>query len=310
MVYFMYDELVLFIKIVKYGNIAVVSRLTGISPSNIIKKIHKYEKDLNIILLKRKTNNLELTDEGHELYDKFCHLETEYDKAVTKIEHKTQIPSGEINVLFPPFFALKIITAYICNFLLQYPKITLNISYQNSKTNLIKDNFDLAIINHLPLKHKKNIKLLCRGKILFYCYPDYIEKYGLPQNKEQLEDTVILGLDLDHKLADKITYLINRNTGKRQVFRHKYRLFQNSGSHDQEFIHSGKTIGVGMDLMLKNDIQNKLIIHVLPEFYLTGFNYYLLINQKVQNTRIQVFIEFINDCINRLDLNEKLELKF
>jgi DNA-binding transcriptional LysR family regulator len=300
----MYDELVLFIKIVKAGSFSEASKQTGISPPNITRKIQKFEKDLNFTVLKRDTHYVELTKAGKELYDKFCDLESEYDKTVSKIEHENKDLSGPIHVLLPPYFALNVITPYLIEFLHEFPKITLNISYKNIQPNLVKDNFDLAIINHRPNKSSQKIKLLCQGNIIFYCTQEYIDQFGLPSTPQELEEQLIIALVMDHEIQEKNTYLINKKTKQKTIFSPAYRIRQNSGYHDKQLAFSGPTIGIGMGIMLKHDIEIGKIIHLLPDYYLAGFDYYLLINPEAKNTRMQVFIDFINECIERLELEK------
>ena len=299
----MYDELVLFIKIVKAGSFSEASRQTGISPSNITRKIQKFENDLNFTVLKRDTRNVELTKAGKELYEKFCDLESEYDRAVNKIEHDNKDLSGPIHVLLPPYFALRIITPYLLTFLRKFPKITLNISYQNAQPNLVKDNFDLAIVNHRPKKGSQKMKLLCQGNIIFYCSPEYIKQFGLPSTPQEVEERLIIALMLDHEIEEKSALLINKNTGEKCKFQPTYRIKQNSGYHDEELAFFGPTIGVGMDIMLENEIKMGTVIHLLPDYYLTGFDYYLLINPEGKNARMQVFIDFIQECVGSLKWN-------
>lgn len=304
----MYDELVLFIKIVKLGSFSKASKSTGISASNLTRKIQHFEKDLNFVLLKRDTRSVELTRTGQQLYDKFCDLETEYDQAVAEIEHSNNDLSGSINVLLPPFFALKVITPHLVDFLIKFPKIKLNITYSNIQTNLVKDDFDLAIINHRPLKGSQKIRLLCRGKIIFCCYPEYIRQFGTPSTQAEIEEKLIMGVVLDHEISDKIAYIINAKTAQKTIFSQKYRIIQNSGAHDIELAQSGKIIAAGMDIMLTHDLESGAIIRLLPDCYLPGFDYFLLINPEGKNARIEVFINFINECLASLNLNDNLSM--
>ena len=109
---------------------------------------------------------------------------------------------------------------------------------------------------------------------------------------------------MDHEIQEKNTYLINRKTKQKTIFSPSYRIRQNSGYHDKELAFSGPTIGIGMDIMLKREIEAGTIIYLLPDYYLAGFDYYLLINPEGKNTRMQVFIDFINECIERLELEK------
>jgi hypothetical protein len=180
------------------------------------------------------------------------------------------------------------------------------LTYENREINLIKDNFDLAIINHRPLKSSQKMRLLCRTKIIFYCYPEYIKKFGLPVKQEQIKDHPIIGIPLDNEVVDKKIYLINKKTGQREIFNSKYRIIQNSSIHDQELTQTGVMIGAGMDIMMKNDIEAGLVVQVLPDSYIPGFDYYLLINPEGKNARTEIFIDFINKCMLRLNLDENL----
>ena len=305
----MYDELVLFIKVVKLGSFADASKFTGVSASNLTRRIQKLEEELGFTLLKRDTRTLVLSNSGKMLYDKFANIETDLKTTIAYIEKERDEISGLLSVLIPPFFALKVITPYLVNYLIKYPKITLNITNESRPTNLIKENFDLAILNHRPLKSSQKIKLLYKSRIIFYCYPSYITKFGLPSSQQEVEKNLIMGIMLDHGIKDKTTYIINKQTGLKKIFNHKYRIIQHSGSHDDELARSGLVIAAGEDILLKNDIDSGEIINVLPDFYLTGFDYYLLINPEGKNARTETFIDFINECMHRLHLNKGLELE-
>lgn len=303
----MLDLLAIFIRIVKAGSFSEAAKITNISSPNLTRKIQKLEAQLGFTVLKRDTRTVELSSSGRVLFDKFCNIETDLEKAITSIEKSNNEIGGRINVLLPPFFALKIITPYLVDFLIKYPKISLNITYQNRETNLIKDDFDLAIINHRPQKNTQKMKLLCRSKIIFYCYPEYITEFGLPTTQEELEKSLIMGVMLDHNITEKTVYLINKITGQKKPFNHNdYRIIQHSGAHDQELAQSGRIIGAGMDILLQKDIDAGAIIQILADYYIAGFEYYLLINPEGKNARTEAFIEFINECLKRLNLDRTL----
>jgi DNA-binding transcriptional LysR family regulator len=304
----MYDELVLFVKVAKLGSFAEASQCTGINPSNLTRKIQKLERDLKLVLLKRDTRNLQLSNAGKQVYDKFCTLETDFDSVITNIEKDRKGINGTINLLLPPSFALKVITPYLADFLSKYPNVNLNITYEDRDTNLIKDNYDLAIVNHRPLKSTQKIKLLCRGKIIFYCYADYLEKAKLPVTQSQLEKAVILGIMLDHGIFEKNSYLINKITGEKTIFNPQYRVIQHNCTLDQHLVMSGPFVGAGIDILLADDIKSGKLIHVLPDYYMPGFEYYLLTNPEGKNARTEAFINFINNCMSSLGLNENMSI--
>ena len=135
----MYNDLVLFIKIVNVGSFAHASKLTCIGASTITRKIQQLEDKLGYILLKRDTRSIELSNAGKELYDKLSHLEVDVATVLANLEKGRDTLSGQLSILLPPCFALKIITPYLVDYLIKYPKIILNITNESRATNLIKD---------------------------------------------------------------------------------------------------------------------------------------------------------------------------
>ena len=304
----MYDDLVVFTKIVKTGNFAEASKVLNMNPSTLTRKIQNLEDELNIVLLKRDTRDLELSSAGQRLYDKFCTLELDLKLVVERIENEKNDMSGTLRISLPSFFAAKIISPYLSDFLREYPDLKIDIIYQSKDINLIKDPFDLAIMDRKPQKQSQKMKMLCRSKYIFYCYKSYIEKHGLPTSPEKIEELVFSGGLLDNEFESHSLFLINRKDGQKRAFNIRQRVFQDSAYHEQKMAEQGEIINIGVDILLKDKIESGEVVVILPDYYIAGEDYYLLTNPEGKNKRSAAFIEFLNKCMSRLTLNENLEM--
>lgn len=304
----MYDDVILFIKIVRIGSFTKASRNLGMTPSTLTRRIQKLEKELGFTVIKRNTRMLELSKSGKQLYDKFKHYDAEMEEAITAIKSDVADVGGVLNIALPPCFAAAIITPHLLDFMTLYPHIKLNISYQNDEINLIQQNFDLAIVNRKPRQLAQKIKLLCRSKIILYCYPEYIKQFGLLSSVDEVEEKLILGVKFNDCSVAKNVLIINRISGKEKVIQLRNHLVQNTQRHMEILVESGKVIGGGLDVILAPGIRAGKIIHILPDYYIPGFNYYLLISPQERSMRANLFIQFIYECMGRLNLNDKLEI--
>ncbi len=304
----MYDDVILFIKIVKIGSFTKAAKNLGMTPSTLTRRIQKLEKELGFMVIKRNTRMLELSKSGKQLYDKFKHYDAEMEEVITAIKSDVTGVDGVLNIALPPCFAAAIITPYLLDFMTLYPQIKLHINYQNEEINLIQQNFDLAIVNRKPQQQAQKIKLLCRSKIVFYCYPEYIRQFGELINVDEIEEKLIFGFKFNDYSTAKNVLIINRVSGKEKTIQLQNHLVQNTQRHMEILVESGKIIGGGLDVILAPSIRSGKIIHVLPDYYMPGFNYYLLTCPEEHSLRADLFIQFIYKCMQRLNLNDKLEM--
>lgn len=67
----MFDEILLFVNVIKHGRFLNAAKALGLAQSTVSRKIEALESKLGVILIKRDSKNLELTEKGVLLYDNF-----------------------------------------------------------------------------------------------------------------------------------------------------------------------------------------------------------------------------------------------
>ncbi len=296
----MYNDIMLFVKIVEVGSFTRSAKLLSISQSTITRRIQRLESNIGFPLIKRNTRMLELSDFGKKFYNKVKTYPSEFDAAITEIKNNRSEISGVLYVTLPPSFARAIITPHLLKFIDSYPKLKLNLNYQNREVNLIQENFDLAIVSYMPKQQSQKIRFLFKSNIIFYCYPEYIKQFGMPKSLEELEKRFIIGIPDHQGMARKSADIINKHTNNKYTMALQNRIVQNTQTHIDVLARSGKTIAVGLDVILKNPIAKGEVIHLFPDDYIEGFDYYLMVNPSGMNARSELFIQFIEDCITCL----------
>ena len=288
-----YDDIFLFVKTVEVGSFINTAKLLKISQSTVSKRIKDLELAINITLIRRNTKNFEITDAGNAIYNYFKDKIKEFDQAMIKFTDKKPDPQGTLNVLLPPAMAFGLITPALPQFLLKYPKINLNICYQNTEIDLIKEGFDIAILNHVPKQQSQKIKNIFSADVRLYCSKTYAEKYGLPNFPEEMANHLIAGHMLDDHTIPSHLPLTNIKTGETTVVNMPKRITTNNSLHNIQLLKTNEVIVALLDNVVLNI--NDELIQVLPEYSLFNMKFYLLRHPHNNDVSSQVFCEFLEE---------------
>ena len=292
-----YDDISLFVKVVDAGSFIGAAKQLKIGQATISRRMQALEKQLGIVLFKTNNKGFELSHDGHSVYSNFKNKSTEFDSLINKLIKYHNSPHGIIKVSLPPVLALELITPYLPGFLRKYPDITLEICYQNRSIDLIKDGFDIAILNHIPQQQSQKIKLVYTAELYLYCTKKYKETYGVPLTPEEGQNHLVVGHMLDdYSVPNKIN-ITNKITGEILTLDSPKRISINSALHSRKILYSNKVI-VG----LLNDIdlnKNTDLIQVLPDYRMSTINYYILKHQNENRLINIIFSEFLEELLSK-----------
>jgi len=140
----MFDEILLFVKLVDAGSISKLAAHLAINKSTLSKQIAKLEEQLGQLLLIRHSNSFELTQYGKSLYNNFQRAETYLQNCLKKANQEHSNAIGSIRILCTHFMLRTLLKESLKQIYLKYPNI--NIELQTFTG--IKDYdeyFDLAL---------------------------------------------------------------------------------------------------------------------------------------------------------------------
>lgn len=296
-----YDDVLLFAKIVDLGNFVAVAQSLNIAQSTVSRRIKLLEESLGVKLFQYEGKKAIPTDSGVRLYNKvknYGNIFNDFDNFIDDLRQEKDAPSGEICVVMPSGVALVFITKYVMIFKLAYPKIKLNIIYLDSYLDfdLIKDNYDLVITNHIPKKKYQNdykLSSLITVQIGLYCTKDYEKKYGLPKSPSDLKKHQFLGYITADGVKTNSIKFTDMKTGKVLIHDVDCFMYTNHSTNVVDLVYSHELI-VGMhSYNAKPDL-----IRVLPDYVVNDAknainSLYLVKHPYRNNLANRLFTDFI-----------------
>lgn len=290
-----YDDIFLFVKVVDVGNFSDSAKLLKISAATISRRIRGLEDSLGVVLIRRDTRNFELTAAGEQIYQEFLNKDKLFSEAIKNIIAQDQEVKGALRVALPLILGLEKITPYIYKFNQQYPNIRLEVCYQHRVINMVKDGFDIAIVNHLPTQQMQKVKKVFSTYMNLYCTKKYADKYGIPESLDTIFDYPIASaISHDYTIPDSIIAK-NNKTGEEILVKipiKKLKLCINNALGGVILLKTNEYI-VGLPHFLKVDTINEPLVKVLPDYNFGEADFYLLRHPNEKHDITETLVKYL-----------------
>lgn len=139
------DDLLLFARVIEAGSFSAAALRLGLPKSTVSRRISALEAAFGERLLQRTTRKLQLTDFGTGLLDHARSIAAEVDEAQAYASHRQAEPSGRLRVSMPSDVATTLFAEALARFVIDHPRITLELDLSPRRVDLIGENFDLAV---------------------------------------------------------------------------------------------------------------------------------------------------------------------
>lgn len=139
------DQMQAYVAAVEEGSFTAAALLFDVSPAALGKKIAALEKSLDTKLLIRTPRLLMMTDIGKKYYEQCKKVLQEYKLSTLLVENEKNEIQGVLNIVCTRQIAQQRIYPTMAGFLELYPHIITNVTVKKSATDILLNNFDLAI---------------------------------------------------------------------------------------------------------------------------------------------------------------------
>jgi DNA-binding transcriptional LysR family regulator len=179
--------IIAFARAASLGSYTAASRVLAISPSAVSKSIRRLEDRLGVKLFNRTTRSLTLTPEGKELYRRALRLLREAEEIEQVAFAARNEPSGVLKITAPFPVGIHLISTHLPDFLVKYPKISVDLRLNDSFSDLVEESIDLAIRVGPMVDSRLIARKLATNIVCAYASPEYVKRRGSPSFPEELE---------------------------------------------------------------------------------------------------------------------------
>lgn len=144
--------------IAAWGGIGAASRASGRPKASLSRRLADLEEALGVRLIERGGHRLKITEAGEHLLLRTAGPIRELDEATESVREGSARPSGCLRIAAPLLFSQLALGRLLAEFQLRYPEIRIEAISENRMSDLVDENFDVAI----RINPQKNSSLVGR----------------------------------------------------------------------------------------------------------------------------------------------------
>lgn len=256
-------SMAIFSTVVDQGSFRAAAQHLDLAPSRISQVVSDLEKDLGVTLLYRSTRQLSLTQQGRILQQTARAMLAAAESGLDAINPIASEPVGALRVSVPAFITQTKLMDTFADFAKGYPKVSLDLDFTDSRMDLIKDGFDIAIragwLTDSDLMTRKIDKI----ERVLVASPDYCATKPIPSQAEDLEDWDWIRFSMR---PDKTE--LTSPDGKSVSVLGRARLSVSSADALYEFASRGLGLSSIPEHLARQGFERGELVHVLPTWSL------------------------------------------
>jgi DNA-binding transcriptional LysR family regulator len=187
-----WDKLRVFHAVAEAGSFTHAGESLNLSQSAVSRQISALEESLSVPLFHRHARGLILTEQGELLFRTAREVFAKLAMAEGLISESKDRPKGPLKITTTVAFGSIWLTPRIREFLDLYPEIQLSLVVDDSELDLSMREADVAIRMSPPRQPDLIQRHLVSVQVHIYGSSEYIQKHGMPQRAEELEEHRII----------------------------------------------------------------------------------------------------------------------
>lgn len=257
-----FTSMQVYTSVVELGSFTAAANVFRMSPGMVTKHINAIEKRLDATLIKRTTRRLQVTEVGKAYYESCKEILKKVEDAEAGTAILSGKPKGLLKVTASLWFGSITLTPIVCDYLNQFPDVSVELSLSDRFVDIIDEHFDVAIRIGELSDSSLIARKLATVELSICASPAYLNKHGTPTKPEDLKNHECLGFtnwrsQSGWKVVEKA--LTNQGLSRSRF-----------DSNNGQALRQAALKGIGIILMpkvlLAPDIQAGRLVEVLKEF--------------------------------------------
>lgn len=243
---------------------SAAGRRLKMSPSAVSKLVSRVEERLGTRLLVRSTRTLELTPEGEIYLRRARRILKDIEETEELVAGGREEAQGLLRVNSSVGFGERCILPLIGEFAASHPKVQLDLTLTDGVIDLIGERTDIAIRVGPMRDSSLMARRLFSSRRVIVASPDYLERRGLPQSPDDLENHNCIGFNFKPSL-DEWPF---RNPGSDTVYTRAVtgNIQVSSGSIKRQLCLLGVGIGRIGEFHVRPDIEAGRLVPILEDY--------------------------------------------
>jgi DNA-binding transcriptional LysR family regulator len=293
----LFDGVIIFCAVVEQGSFSAAAIASEHSTSFISKTINKLEARLNTRLLNRTTRSISLTTDGELFYQHCQQLIKDAEHAQAFSQHIE--PSGTLRISAPLNYSVNTLKTLFNQYLVRYPKVTLDLELSDRKVDIVSEGYDLAIRITREMENSSLImRKIASSRIVTVASSQYLANHPPINHPEQLKQHV----GIRYSYAAKKDLWAYSNSTENFNIDVPSNFTTNNGEIQLSYVLDHLGISRVPEFIVQEHLADGSLQTILDEYECDYVNIYLVYaSRKHQSTKLRTFIDFLVEEVKKLE---------
>ncbi len=281
------NDLVYFAEVVNHGGFAAAGRALNEPKSKLSRRVAGLEARLGVRLIERSSRRFRVTDVGQSVYARCKAMLAEAERAEILAAEAKSEPHGLIRMSCPTGL-VEPIYDLVNQFLVQYPKVRLQLVAIDRPVDLIEERIDVALRVRTSLDSDASLTMRSLGNSIriLVASPQMASRIG---DIKQLAGQPTLSTTDDQA---EVNWFLETDDGRTDTLRHEPRI----GCTDFNAVRAAAIAGLGVALLPDHTCRQALdegkLVRVLPAWRgMTGLVHLVFTTRRGLPPAVRKFID-------------------
>ena len=176
-----------FVKVIEKGSFQAAAKDLRVSASVVSKQLRLLEEDMGVLLLRRSTRRLSLTDPGQLFHEQCAAALSSIRTAKELVTEEADASRGVISIQSTLSISVRVLAPAIRAFAELHPNVSFKVTAAEEPARVIDSGYDIVMI-HRPTTREKSVS--CRTfrpvRFLICASQDYLDRHGAPSKPSDL----------------------------------------------------------------------------------------------------------------------------
>jgi DNA-binding transcriptional LysR family regulator len=173
-----YDRM--FVAVMETGSFAKAAARLGTSSGQASKLVSRLEEGLGVRLLNRTTRALSPTEVGQAYFERIKLVLDDLEALDESIKNRSGAATGKLRLTAPMSFGATQLAPALVDFAQLFPRIELDVSFNDRIVNLVDEGFDAGVRIGSPSDSSLITRKLCDARVVIAASPAYLAEHGEP----------------------------------------------------------------------------------------------------------------------------------
>lgn len=257
------EDLHVVLKVAELRSITAAATNLDMRTATASAAVKRVEASLGVELFVRTTRSLRVSSAGEKYLPQCEQALMMLDQAQKNVKGDLDIIDGELRIAVPSDLGRNMLTPWLDEFMDDYPQLTLSTHVSDSNIDFFRDRIDIALRYGSPTDANLYGFKICNVPGLLCATQSYIDQYGDPKHPHELASHNGLFYQLHEVIHNLWTFTKDEQS-------YKIKMGGNRSSNDADLVRrwavASKGLAVKSCLDLSDDLLNKRLINVMPEY--------------------------------------------